>query len=209
MTAEQQPQVERPEGGFGPSAIATPANFVTITRLFVSPLLFAMLAKDDVSWGATLLWGVLALTDGVDGWMARRQGATRSGAFLDPLADKVLVLGAMAVLVGSGAFGWVPFVLIGARELGISLYRSYWGRRGLAIPARKSAKVKTVVEELAVTAVICPPIVEAVPWLGEVLLWAAVVLTLFSGAQYVVDGRRAITTMGADRPADPGADRAL
>ena len=54
MTAEHQPQIERPEGGFGPSAIATPANFVTITRLFVSPLLFAMLAKDDVSWGATL-----------------------------------------------------------------------------------------------------------------------------------------------------------
>ena len=141
------------------------------------------------------------------GWIARRQGATRSGAFLDPLADKVLVLGAMAVLVGSGAFGWVPFVLIGTRELGISLYRSYWGRRGLAIPARKSAKVKTVVQELAVTAAICPPVVEALPWLGEVLLWAAVVLTLFSGAQYVLDGRRAITTMGSDDPDDPAEPR--
>ncbi len=104
----------------------------------------------------------------------------------------------MAVLVGSGAFGWVPFVLIGARELGISLYRSYWGRRGLAIPARKSAKVKTVVQELAVTAVICPPIAEHLPWLGEALLWVAVALTLFSGVQYVVDGQRATTTMGGE-----------
>jgi len=203
VSAEPSPEVERPAGGFGPSAIATPANFVTITRLFVSPLLFAMLARDDVSWGATALWAVLALTDGVDGWIARRQGATRSGAFLDPLADKVLVLGAMAVLVGSGAFGWVPFVLIGARELGISLYRSYWGRRGLAIPARRSAKAKTVVQELAVTAAICPPVVEHLPWLGETLLWAAVALTLVSGAQYVLDGRRAVTTMGDDAPAEP------
>ncbi len=201
MTAEHRPGLdrpERPEGTFGPSAIATPANFVTITRLFVSPFLFAMLARDDVSWEATVLWAVLALTDGVDGWIARRQGATRSGAFLDPLADKVLVLGAMAVLVGSGAFGWVPFALIAARELAISLYRSYWGRRGLAIPARKSAKVKTVVQELAVTAVICPPIAEHLPWLGETLLWAAVALTLFSGVQYVVDGQRATTTMGGE-----------
>lgn len=198
MTADQHPTVEGPDGLYGPSAIATPANFVTITRLFVSPFLFAMLANDDVSWGATVLWAVLALTDGVDGWIARRQGATRSGAFLDPLADKVLVLGAMAVLVGSGAFGWVPFALIAARELAISLYRSYWGRRGLAIPARKSAKVKTVVQELAVTAVICPPVAEHLAWLGDVLLWAAVVLTLVSGAQYVIDGQRATTTMGRD-----------
>jgi len=203
VSAGPHPEITPTNGGFGPSAIATPANALTITRLLVSPVLFAMLASDHISWAATLLWGVLALTDGLDGWVARRHGATRSGAFLDPLADKVLVLGAMAVLVGTGAFGWFPVVLIGARELGISLYRTYWGRRGLAIPARRSAKVKTVVQELAVTAVICPPIADHLPWLGEILLWAAVVLTLVTGAQYVLDGRRAITTMGAD--IGPGA----
>lgn len=203
MSGGRQPEITPAHGVFGPSAIATPANALTITRLLVSPVLFAMLASDHISWPATLLWGVLALTDGLDGWVARRHGATRSGAFLDPLADKVLVLGAMAVLVGTGAFGALPVVLIGGRELGISLYRTYWGRRGLAIPARKSAKVKTVVQELAVTAAICPPVAEHLPWLGEILLWAAVVLTLVTGAQYVLDGRRAITTMGAD--VGPGA----
>jgi CDP-diacylglycerol--glycerol-3-phosphate 3-phosphatidyltransferase len=205
VTTGQHPEVVPTNGGFGPSALATPANALTITRLFVSPVLFAMLAREYVSWTATALWAVLALTDGLDGWVARRHGATRSGAFLDPLADKVLVLGAMAVLVGTGAFGWLPVVLIGARELGISLYRTYWGRRGLAIPARRSAKVKTVVQELAVTAVICPPLAAHFPWLGETLLWAAVVLTLVSGAQYVLDGRRAITTMGADVAPDVGS----
>jgi len=188
----------------------TTANKITILRILLIPvfvvavLYYGQGGKSVHWWLAVLCFATASICDGVDGYIARRfNQRSELGAMLDPLADKVLVLGAMAVLVGSGAFGWVPFVLIGARELGISLYRSYWGRRGLAIPARKSAKVKTVVQELAVTAVICPPIVEAVPWLGEVLLWAAVVLTLFSGAQYVVDGRRAITTMGADRPADP------
>lgn len=189
--------VDMAPSGFGPSALATPANALTITRLLVSPVLFAMLARDHVSWTATALWSVLALTDGLDGWVARRHGATRSGAFLDPLADKVLVLGAMVVLVGVGAFWWLPVAVIGVRELGISLYRTYWGRRGLAIPARRTAKAKTVVQELAVTAVICPPLSSQTPWLGEMLLWAALVLTLTSGAQYLIDGRRALTTMAS------------
>jgi CDP-diacylglycerol--glycerol-3-phosphate 3-phosphatidyltransferase len=189
------PADTRPSTGFGPSALATPANAVTVLRLLVSPVLFAMIAADQVSWPATALWAALTLTDGLDGYIARRHGATRSGAFLDPLADKVLVFGALAVLVATGEFWWVPVALIGLRELGISLYRSYWGRRGLAVPARRGAKVKTVVQELAVAAVICPPFVEHTPWLGHVLLWVAVALTLVTGAQYVLDGRKALTTM--------------
>ena len=66
---------------------------------------------------ATLLWIVLCVTDGIDGWLARRQGTTRSGAFLDPLADKVLVLGAMWALVASDRFAVVPVILITVREL--------------------------------------------------------------------------------------------
>ena len=81
-----------------------------------------------------MLWIVLAATDGVDGYLARRHGTTRSGAFLDPLADKALVLGAMWALVAADGFWWLPVALITVRELGISVFRSYWGRRGLAVP---------------------------------------------------------------------------
>ena len=179
---------------FGPSALATPANAVTIGRLLISPVLLAMILAGGDSWGALVLWILLAATDGVDGYLARRQGTTRSGAFLDPLADKVLVLGAMAALVVTGAFWWFPVALIAVRELTISLYRAYWGRRGLAIPARWWAKVKTVVQEVAVGFALLPITADDHGWIADGLLWAAVVFTLVTGAQYLLDGQRARTS---------------
>jgi hypothetical protein len=82
-------------GEFGPSALATPANAVTVTRLVAAPLLLLLLLDQHTSWVAIAAWAILAGTDGVDGWLARRHGTTRSGAFLDPLADKFLVFAAM------------------------------------------------------------------------------------------------------------------
>ena len=79
-----------------PNAIATWANAVTVGRILVSPLMFVVIPDDKAgSWIAFALWFLLCVSDGIDGYLARRHGATRSGAFLDPLADKVLVLGAM------------------------------------------------------------------------------------------------------------------
>src|SRR3954453_8267414 len=120
---------------YGPSALATPANLVTALRLLVAPIVLLLIVRDGSSWSVFLLWVILASTDGVDGWIARRHGTTRSGAFLDPLADKVLVLGAMFSLVSINRFAWLPVAIIAVREIGISLYRVYWGRRGLALPA--------------------------------------------------------------------------
>jgi CDP-diacylglycerol---glycerol-3-phosphate 3-phosphatidyltransferase len=182
---------------YGPSALATPANFVTVTRLLVSPLLFSLIARDEPSWAVFALWTALACTDGIDGYIARRQGTTRSGAFLDPLADKVLVLGAMFSLVTINRFPWAPVLVIAGRELGISLYRVYWSRRGLAVPARRSAKLKTLVQSLAVGFALMP-ILSDIWWPADVLLWAAVVLSLVSAAQYLLDGNRALTSMQAD-----------
>ena len=89
---------------FGPSAVATPANAISVLRLLLAIPLFLMIVDDPSSWTALALWIVLSATDGVDGWLARKQGTTRSGAFLDPLADKVLVLGAMWALVAAEVF---------------------------------------------------------------------------------------------------------
>ena len=183
---------------YGPSAIATPANYVTMLRILVSPLLFAMISREPSGWLVWALWTALALTDGVDGWIARRHGTTRSGAFLDPLADKVLVLGALFSLVAVGRFPVWPVVVIAVREFFISVYRMWWGRRGLAMPARRSAKLKTLIESLAVAAVLFPLTTNWV-WLGDGLLYLATLLAVVSALQYVWDGSRAATTMEVEK----------
>jgi len=176
---------------FGPSALATPANAVTVARLLVTPFFLWMVANGGSTWPALAFWIVLASTDGVDGYLARKQGTTASGAFLDPLADKFLVLGAMFALAGKGIFWWVPVVLIAVREVGISVYRSYWGRRGVSMPARMGAKVKTVVQSIAVGFALLPLTTDDHRWVANVWLWAGVALALFTGAQYLLDGRKA------------------
>jgi len=188
-----KPRVPR----FGPDAIRTPANVVTIVRLlFTIPVLMMILDGEPgtKSWTTFMGWWVLWVTDWLDGWLARRDGTTRSGAFLDPLADKVLVLGALYALVAAHVFPWLPVALITVREVAISAYRSYWGRRGLAVPARYWAKVKTVVQELAIGLAVAPPLA-AHPAVPLTVLWIAVGLTLVTGAQYLIDGRSAATTM--------------
>jgi CDP-diacylglycerol--glycerol-3-phosphate 3-phosphatidyltransferase len=175
---------------FGPSALATPANGITIVRLLAAPLLLVLILQGHTSWWTVIAWALLAGTDGVDGWLARRHGTTRSGAFLDPLADKFLVLAALVALVAVGRFWWVPVALIAAREIGISLYRSVVGRHGVSVPARPLAKLKTGVQDLAVGAALLPLTAHQHPSVAVALLYTAVVLTVISGVQYIVDGRR-------------------
>ena len=180
---------------YGPGALLTPANVITVLRLVLSPLLLVMIVKEPSSWAAFAFWTMLALTDGIDGHLARRHGTTRSGAFLDPLADKVLVLGALFALVAAERFWVVPVALITVREVAISVFRTQLGRQGLAVPARTLGKVKTVVQEVAVALALLPITADA-DLLASGVLWAAVALTLVSGAQYLLDGRAAATTLG-------------
>jgi len=177
---------------FGPSALATPANAVTMARIIVMPVLIVLITGDGTEWPALALWIVLAGTDFVDGWLARRHGTTRSGAFLDPLADKVIVLGAMAALVAGGQLWWLPVTIIAGREVALSVYRSYVGRRGVSVPARLPAKVKTWMQDIAVGLAIAPVAGDAYRGLRVGVLWAAVVLTVVTGVQYLWDGRRVI-----------------
>ncbi|HUQ38527.1 MAG TPA: CDP-alcohol phosphatidyltransferase family protein [Acidimicrobiales bacterium] len=179
------------EASFGPTALVTPANAVTMLRVAITPILLAMILSGGDSWPAVVFWIVLASTDGLDGYLARRHGTTRSGAFLDPLADKFLVLGAMAALVVWGTFWWLPVALVALREALISTYRSLAGRRGISIPARQWAKVKTVVQEVAVGFALLPLTASRVDWVATSVLWLAVALTVVTGAQYLLDGRKA------------------
>ncbi len=166
------------------SAIATWANAVTVGRVLISPFLFVLIRGNQGSWAAFVLWFLLCASDGVDGYLARRHGTTRSGAFLDPLADKVLVLGAMFTLVNEGVFWIVPVVVIAAREVAISIYRVFAGANGVTVPAKKLAKIKTVTQQFAVAFALAPVTTRRAQWTWQTLLWAAVILTLITGTQY-------------------------
>ena len=148
------------------------------------------------SWAALALGFAVGLSDHYDGTLARRQGTTRSGAFLDPLADKVVVIGCMVCLVIVDRFWWVPVAIIAARELAMIAMRSYYAQRGLAIPARRSAKTKTLIQFLALAVAVMPPLRHTrVP--AATAVWIAVAVTLYSGWQYVRDGQRGTTNLGS------------
>jgi CDP-diacylglycerol--glycerol-3-phosphate 3-phosphatidyltransferase len=178
---------------------ATPANILTLSRILLAPPLFAIIlnAEDTrgASWAAFVVGFVVALSDNLDGKLARRQGTTRSGAFLDPLADKIVVLGVMFCLVAVDRYWWFPVALVTVRELAVSTWRTYWARRGLAIPARRSAKYKTLVQGIALLLAVLPPLEDA-DTLHVVTLWTAVAFTLVSGVQYAIDGQRATSNTG-------------
>ncbi len=173
-----------------PNALATWANAITAGRLVLSPVMFLVIPDHPRgSWVAFGLWFVLSLSDGIDGWIARRHGTTASGAFLDPLADKVLVLGAMFTLVGREVFWLLPVALIAGRELVISVFRILVGSKGISVPASKIAKYKTFVQQLAVGFALWPWFAVDHRWLWNGLLWLAVLLALVSGAQYLMASR--------------------
>jgi CDP-diacylglycerol--glycerol-3-phosphate 3-phosphatidyltransferase len=175
---------------FGPSALLTPANFVTALRFALTIPLLRVIAVDGVSWRATVGWIILACTDGLDGWLARRDGTTRSGAFLDPLADKFLAIGGLAALAAKEIFPWVAVGLIAIREVGVSAYRTAAGRRGISLPARQLGKMKTVFQLVAVGVALCPSTADLFG-LSLSILWMAVGLTVVSGLDIVLAGQRA------------------
>jgi CDP-diacylglycerol---glycerol-3-phosphate 3-phosphatidyltransferase len=183
------------ESTFGPSALVTPANVLTLARLLASPIMITLvIAIGPSSWLLVGLWFVCSSSDGLDGVLARRQGATRSGAFLDPLADKFLVLGVLAALAGIGEIGWLPVILIAAREVSMSVFRSYAGRRGVSVPARKSAKLKTLLQDLVIGLAFLPPVGLHHQWIVTWALWFVVAVTLWTGFEYLRDSRKLLAS---------------
>ena len=184
-----------PAGADAPTeaSLLHPANLLTLARLLFSPLLFMLILQAEesrgASWAAFGLGLAMGSTDFFDGRVARRANVvSRSGAFLDPLADKVVVLGAGFCLVAVGRYWWVPVTVMAVRELGITAWRAHWAGEGVSIPARRSAKYKTFVQGVAMSMAVLPTLGDA----DEVLtlaLWAAVAFTLFTGLQYMLDSR--------------------
>ncbi len=192
-----------PEIGLG---LRTPANLITLTRIAASPVFFWLILRagddDGASWVAVVVAVAFAASDAWDGRLARNTGTvTRAGAFLDPLADKVVVLGSMACLAAIGAVSWIPVALIAGRELWMSGYRVRCARGGISVPARRSAKWKVIFQGLAVILSLIPPLATADSTASEGFIaaawWLAVATTMATGLLYLLDARRASGPGGA------------
>ena len=175
---------------YGESALLTPANILTAFRLVITPVFIWLIVSQGAAWSTTVVGFVAAMSDYFDGIVARRQGPTRSGAFLDPLADKVVVLGSLFTLVHEHFLWFVPVAIITIRELWMTWYRSKMGKRGISIPAGSLPKIKTMVQDLAIAFCVIPGVTNQ-HWLTVPTLWIAVVLTVITGYQYYAGGKKA------------------
>ncbi|MBO0607433.1 CDP-diacylglycerol--glycerol-3-phosphate 3-phosphatidyltransferase [Myceligenerans salitolerans] len=173
------------------------ANYVTMVRIAMVPFFAWALLTDggeSVAWRivATIVFVVAALSDKVDGYLARSRGLiTDLGKLLDPIADKLLVGTALVLLwwpLGELPW-WVPVVIL-AREFGITLMRMAVLKYAV-MPASRGGKLKTVLQAVAITAFLLPH--AGLPWL-TVIAWvvmvAAVVVTVVTGLDYAYQGWR-------------------
>ncbi|MDA8026584.1 MAG: CDP-alcohol phosphatidyltransferase family protein [Actinomycetota bacterium] len=180
---------------YGPTAIATPANVITAIRVALTPVIAFNYYDHGPSLFVFVLWTLVSVTDKADGWLARRQGATKSGAFLDPLADKILVFGAFAAIVFRGDTWWLPIAAMALREIWMSLYRTKLAKIGVSVPARPLGKAKTFVQMIAIGIIFMPSVGQVRLPIGELFIYAALALSYVSLYYYLVDGHNKVAAL--------------
>ncbi|MCI1666883.1 MAG: CDP-diacylglycerol--glycerol-3-phosphate 3-phosphatidyltransferase [Olsenella sp.] len=194
-----RPAVPNGEGRQAPS-IWTPANVVTCIRMVAVPL-WLLIAEMSPASGSGSVWSIcvflffvaLSLTDKLDGYLARsRNEVTTFGKFLDPIADKLVVVVALCFLLERGEVSsWVLLVVV-AREFLVSGLRMVVASAGTVIAASPLGKGKTAVTMVAISALLLAMALPAggvagtFELLGQVLVVVAVVLTAWSGIDYFV-----------------------
>ncbi len=167
-------------------------------RLAVAPVLVVLIAAREtaLSYVAAAVFAVAAMTDGLDGYLARRYEAkTKTGQWLDPLADKALVAAPVVTLAVAERFPlWAAAIII-VRELGVSLLRAYLGLRGIGMPATPLAKVKTTFQLVAITLYILP-LPAAASTARFAILLVALALTVYTGVAYAAGAGRLVRAEG-------------
>jgi CDP-diacylglycerol--glycerol-3-phosphate 3-phosphatidyltransferase len=166
---------------------------LTLSRLAILPLFFVLmiLPFSWASYGALVMFVAAALTDFLDGFLARKLGQTSDlGAFLDPVADKLLTLSALIMLVfvqQLSMVGLLAALFILWREVGIMALRQAMAHKGHPVEVTWIAKVKTAVQFLAITLLLLAfaRVDETINIIGQVLLVMAALLTMHSFVGYV------------------------
>jgi CDP-diacylglycerol--glycerol-3-phosphate 3-phosphatidyltransferase len=169
-------------------------NALTLLRILLVPVVVVALLAETPN-GDTIAAGVFALaalTDGLDGYIARSRGAiTTFGKLIDPLADKLLVTAALVTLVSLQRLeAWVAMVII-AREFAVTGLRGVAAERGIVIQASWLGKLKTILQIAAVIALIAT---DPAPLAVDLLVYLAVAVTVISGVDYFFGFRRMLDT---------------
>jgi len=181
--------------GDTPASNGNVANIITVVRILLAPLFIWMLLDDAGDLGtirylAAALFIIAIVTDSVDGLLARRQNlVTDFGKILDPIADKVLIGGALVSLSILGELWWWVTIVIMVREIGITVFR-FVIIRIRVVPASRGGKLKTVFQAVAISLYLVPTwllLGDWMHWVNAVVMAIALVLTVVTGVQYLVN----------------------
>jgi CDP-diacylglycerol--glycerol-3-phosphate 3-phosphatidyltransferase len=180
-------------------------NILTLSRIFAVPILVFLLWKPSwFDYGITfVLYCLVGITDYFDGYLARAQGAvSRLGIFLDPIADKIMVVAVIVMLISTRKASGEPIIhglhiiaalVILLREITVSGLREFLAGLQVSVPVSRLAKWKTTFQLVALGALILAGALPQWPWVhlvGIVSLWAAALLTLITGWDYLRVGLR-------------------
>ncbi|MGV9673308.1 CDP-diacylglycerol--glycerol-3-phosphate 3-phosphatidyltransferase [Gordonia sp. NPDC003504] len=206
--------------GRGPDHITDPvdpvpvvniANALTVFRIILVPVFVIVLfvaGGHDTAWriAAAIVFGIAAITDHIDGRLARNRGlVTDFGKLADPIADKALIGAALISLSILGELSWWITAIILARELGVTALR-FWVLRHGVIPASRGGKLKTLLQAIGIGLLLLP--LSGAWHLGAVvIMWVAVAITVATGVDYVWQAIRLRTGSGASDRRGPSASR--
>jgi CDP-diacylglycerol--glycerol-3-phosphate 3-phosphatidyltransferase/cardiolipin synthase len=175
-------------------------NILTLSRIFAVPLLVALMWPVGGWFDYALAFGLyclMGITDYFDGYLARAKGTvSRLGMFLDPIADKIMVAAVIVMLVFTRRIDGVHIVaglIILLREIMVSGLREFLAGLQISVPVSQLAKWKTTFQLVALGALILGGATPQWPWvhqIGIVSLWAAALLTLVTGWDYLRVGLR-------------------
>lgn len=191
-------------------------NLLTLSRIAVLPLLVGAFYLDS-PWSNMVACAVFAgasLTDYLDGWLARTYQQTSSlGRFLDPVADKIMVAVALMMLVADARITGLmvlPALVILCREILVSGLREFLAELQVGLPVSRLAKWKTAIQMIAISFLLLgdagPGWLPVTP-IGEISLWLAAGLTLFTGYDYLRAGLRHMREIDLETAARRAAER--
>ena len=167
-------------------------NILTCVRVLLIPVFLVLAYQNNLPCdvAALIVYVVACLTDYVDGYLARKNNqVTNFGKFMDPVADKLLVMAALLIFVEDGTIAaWMVAIILG-REFIVSALRMVAASEGLVIAANYWGKAKTMITMITLIFLLCPigPVMLGPVSLQTILIWITVIITAISGVTYIID----------------------